>query len=85
MPKLKVKSEKSKKDYYDEIKMIKVFTIIKDVPVHQRLIITLALTGALRHREILNIGINKDIDFENNTIPIRRSLQKTKDHEMQHW
>ncbi|WP_157827586.1 tyrosine-type recombinase/integrase [Niallia nealsonii] len=78
VPKPKVKPRK--KDYYDEEEIAKVFTIIKDVPIHQRLIITLALTGSLRRGEILAIDMDKDIDFENSTIHIRRSLQKTKDH-----
>ncbi len=78
VPKPKVKPRK--KDYYDEEEIIKVFEVIKKVPKHQRLMITLALTGALRRGEVMGIDMNKDINFENNTIRIRHSVQKTKEH-----
>lgn len=77
VPKPKVKPRK--KEFYDEDEIGELFNVIPDVPIHQRLIITIALTGALRRGEILGIDMYKDIDFENNTIDIRRSVQKTKE------
>lgn len=74
----KPKVKPRKKDFYDEHEIAHLFEVIKEIPFRQRLIITLAVTGALRRGEILGIDMNKDIDFENNTIHIRRSVQKTK-------
>lgn len=76
VPKPKIKARK--KEYYDEDEIARLFEVIKNVPEHQRLMITLAVIGALRRGEVLGIDMNKDIDFENNTIHIRRSVQKTK-------
>lgn len=78
VPKPKVKARK--KDYYDENEIIEIFNVIKELLPHQRLMITLALTGALRRGEVMAIDMDKDIDFENNTIEIRHSVQKTKEH-----
>ncbi|MCM3651283.1 tyrosine-type recombinase/integrase [Metabacillus litoralis] len=78
VPKPKVKPRK--KDYYDEGEIIDVFKVINDCRTHQRLMITLALTGALRRGEVMAIDMDKDIDFETNTIEIRHSVQKTKEH-----
>lgn len=76
VPKPKVKARK--KDYYDENEIAKLLEVIEKVPFHQRLMITLAVTGALRRGEVLGIDMYKDIRFNNNTILIRHSVQKTK-------
>jgi integrase len=78
VPKPQVKARK--KDYYDDEEIVHLFEVIKDVQLHQRLMVTLALTGALRRGEVLGIDMYKDIDFETNTIRISRSVQKTKEH-----
>ncbi|MEC1714699.1 tyrosine-type recombinase/integrase [Schinkia azotoformans] len=76
VPKPKVKARK--KEYYDEDEIAKLFEVIENASTHQKLMIILAVTGALRRGEVLGIDMYKDIDFENNTIHIRHSVQKTK-------
>jgi integrase len=78
VPKPQVKARK--KDYYDDEEIVHLFEVIKEVQLHQRLMVTLALTGALRRGEVLGIDMYKDIDFETNTIRVSRSVQKTKEH-----
>jgi integrase len=77
VPKPKVKARK--KDYYEDEEITQLFDVIKLIPQHQALMVTLAVTGALRRGEVLGIDMYKDIDFVNNTIHISRSVQKTKE------
>jgi integrase len=76
----KPQAKARKKDYYDDEEIVHLFQVIKKVQLHQRLMVTLALTGALRRGEVLGIDMYQDIDFEANTIRISRSVQKTKEH-----
>ncbi|MBO0962384.1 site-specific integrase [Neobacillus sp. MM2021_6] len=78
VPKPKVKARK--KDYYEDEEIIHLFDVVKLIPHHQALMVTLAVTGALRRGEVLGIDMYKDIDFVNNTIHISRSVQKTKEY-----
>lgn len=64
------------KDFYRTEEIHLMLKLLKDQPEEQQLIVQLALVGGLRRGEI--IGITHDaIDFQSNSILIKRSLQQT--------
>lgn len=63
------------KEVYNENEIAQVLELINELPVYHQLIIKLALIGGLRRGEILALDIDDDIDYENNEIRIRHSLQ----------
>jgi integrase len=66
-------------DVYTTEEVQQLFKLLEDEPIHQRLIITLAITCGMRRGEILGLQW-KDLDFTTNTIHIRHSLYYTKKH-----
>ncbi|PAF15918.1 tyrosine-type recombinase/integrase [Terribacillus saccharophilus] len=80
VPKPKIRARK--KEVYDSDEIVHIFDLLerKEVNQRQKLMITLALTGGLRRGEVMGIDMDEDIDFENNCIYIKRSVQYTKMH-----
>lgn len=93
-PSLAVKKptvKRREKEIYDEKEIGVLLDKIKNISIHYRLMIELALFGGLRRGEVLGIDLDKDInfvkakngetgeiEFENGTINVCHSLQRTK-------
>jgi len=68
---------KQHKDFYNKNELKILFRLLEEQPEHHQLMTKCALYGGLRRGEVLGIA-EDSIDFENNTITVRRSLQCTK-------
>ncbi|MBH0228831.1 tyrosine-type recombinase/integrase [Halobacillus yeomjeoni] len=68
----KVTQEKTEVFTQDEV--IELFQLLQDQPIHQRIIIKLAITAGLRRGEILGLQW-EDIDLDTRTIEVKHSLQ----------
>lgn len=75
----KPKQTKKKRDFYDKAEIKNELVILNELPEYQRLIIKIAIIGALRREEILGIATDV-IDFSNNQILIKRALVRTREH-----
>ena len=73
----KPKTQKKKIQFYDKDEITYLFECIKELRPHHQLIIKLAVIGGLRRGEILGIAYDM-VDFKNNKIHIKRSLQNSK-------
>lgn len=71
------KIKKKKVDFYDKEEITILLELIKELLPYQQLIIQLAVTAGLRRGEILALA-DDVLDFPNNKIHIKRSLQFTK-------
>lgn len=65
------------KDFYNKNELKMLFNLLAKQPVHQQLIIKCALYGGLRRGEVLGLA-DDSIDFVNNSLTVRRSIQCTK-------
>lgn len=71
-PKLK-DDEKHNPQVYDEYEVYDILQLLQNEPIHWRAFMTLAITAGTRRGE--NLGLEwSDIDFENNTISINKSI-----------
>ncbi|MUV38135.1 Integrase [Lentibacillus sp. JNUCC-1] len=69
--------KKQHKDFYNKHELKELFKLLEDQPEHHQLMAKCALYGGLRRGEVLGIA-DDSIDFESNTITVKRSLQCTK-------
>lgn len=70
----KPKKEKVERKFYDLEQVTKLLSCIKDEPIKYRALLTLALDSGARRGEIAALRWN-DIDFENYTLKIDKSLK----------
>lgn len=73
----KPKTSKKKMEIYDKEELMQLFEEIKSLSPRHQLMVKLAIVGGLRRGEILGIAYDQ-VDFSNNQIHIKRSLQYTK-------
>lgn len=59
---------------YDEKEVQDLLQALSDAPYHWRMMITLALTTALRRGELLGVDIDKHIDLDKGIIDVRQSV-----------
>ncbi|MCP3031952.1 site-specific integrase [Halobacillus sp. A1] len=68
------KVSKEKTEVYTQEEVQELFHLLQDQPIHQRLIIKLAITTGLRRGELLGLQW-EDIDLDTRTIEVKHSLQ----------
>ncbi len=71
------KVDQVKTEVYTDEEVRELFIKLQDEPIHQRIMITLAITTGLRRGELLGLQW-EDIDLENRTIEVNHSLQHIK-------
>lgn len=72
----KPKIESKGTEVYTTEEVHELFSLLRDQVIHQRLIVSLAVTTGLRRNEILGLTWN-DIDYDGNVIHVRHSLHYT--------
>ncbi|MCJ7839948.1 site-specific integrase [Lederbergia sp. NSJ-179] len=70
-------TKKQKKDFYRKHELPDLMRLLKTLEVRQQHIVKLALFGGLRRGEIAGLA-DDVVDFENNLISVKRSLQLSK-------
>lgn len=70
----KPKQTQEEVEVYTQAEVQQLFQLLEQEPLHQRLIVTLAVTAGLRRGEILGLQW-EDIDLDTGTITVRHSLQ----------
>ncbi len=68
------KAEANEAGYLDDKQAIHLLELLEDQPIHYRTAVTVLLFTGMRRGELMGLTW-QDIDFENNTIVIQRSLQ----------
>ncbi|GGF24287.1 site-specific integrase [Halobacillus andaensis] len=76
------KIESKKTEVYTQDEVQQLFSMLENQPIHQSLIIKLAITTGLRRGELLGLQW-EDIDFDKRTIEVNHTLQHIKEEGFQ--
>lgn len=68
------KAEENEAEYLDDQQAIRLLELLKDQPICYRTAVTVLLFTGMRRGELMGL-VWSDIDFEQNTITIQRSMQ----------
>ena len=68
------KAETNEAVYLDDKQAIHLLELLEDQPIHYRTAVTVLLFTGMRRGELMGL-VWSDIDFDNNTITIQRSMQ----------